>query len=61
MAISLPPSVALPTRPTLRPGEAYAAIGCSRQNAEQWRKRHGFPVTGPDGMIDAAALAAWLA
>jgi len=60
MAITLPLSVALPTRPTLRPGEAYRALGISRQSASQWRQRHGMPAAGDDGLIDTAALAAWL-
>ena len=61
MAITLPLSVALPTRPTIRPGEAYEALGISRQSAAQWRARHGIPGAGDDGMIDTAALAGWRA
>ena len=58
--LDLPAIAYLRTRPSLRPGEVYAAVGASRQRVHQWRSRgHGFPAT-VGGRIDTAALAQWL-
>lgn len=58
--LRLPDRVILPCRPHMTPGAVCAALGISRQLLHLWRRRHGFPVTGPDGFVRTEAVAAWL-
>lgn len=59
--ITVPTHVLLPAGRSLRPMQAYRALGIGRATARRWRDRHGLPgAARRGGSIDTQALAAWL-
>ena len=57
--ITVPRAVVIPAGTVIAAMETYDRLGISRQTASVWRRHHGFPATGPDG-INTSALASWL-
>lgn len=59
--ITVPKSVQLPAGATLKPMQAYRALGISRVTAKRWRASWAFPgATRRGGGIDTQHLAMWL-
>ena len=58
--LNLPRSVTLrASAQGVQVGTVYSALNLSRQRAYALRRAHGFPVA-PGGLIDPAAVGAWL-